>query len=415
MAAAPPRSDARARPGEQVRARALGGRLRRGDASRRRASRRTTPRPVGVGVPENASRVTRVGIAPVGTASRGVRLTRGAYRHGLAGDSSTPTPRFPARAPASPSDPRPPLHAPPLAQQPDKTTSRLIKPSASTPTSPPPRPRGTASTTRREPAARSLPRGYHRTPPPSARRRTAGATDATPPPRRHPRARVHARRRGAGDGDARCSPNAAGRVRARPANAPTVSSVARTSAAAAAGPAVPGDGVNLRGGERGGGGGGDGIQATFGKKARAEFAASRESPPEGGDSPPPPPPPPPPRRSPRREPSRGFRFGGGDVGAGRPPSLRLAVGGVRGDGDRLARPRGALGAPPRARSPARVQDHDRRGRVVRVRSRGVPRVESRRRLGGSRRVEFLRRNRREFSRAHVLERAARDPTPPRRG
>ena len=162
------------------------------------------------------------------------------------------------------------------------------------------------------------------------------------------------------------------------------------------------------------------IQATFkGKKARAEFAASRESSPEGGGLS---------RRRllrrrrrragrSRREPSRGFpRFGGGDVRRRRPlVGFGLAVGGVRGDGDRLARPRGALGAPPRARSPARVQDHDRRGRVVRVRSRGVPRVESRRRLGGSRRVEFLRRNRREFSRAHVLERAARDPTPSRRG
>jgi hypothetical protein len=51
------------------------------------------------------------------------------------------------------------------------------------------------------------------------------------------------------------------------------------------------------------------------------------------------------------------------------------VGGVRGDGDRLARPRGALGARPRARPP-RAGTRSRSARSSRTRS--VPRRTARR-------------------------------------
>ena len=220
-------------------------------------------------------------------------------------------------------------------------------------------------------------------------------------------------------------PNAAPPGAGPPANAPIVSSVGRGPlAAAAAGsgpaafPATASTGAAASAEEEEAAA--TRIQATFkGKKARAEFAASRESSPrKAADSPA--------AASsaaaaapvarvanPRADflVSAAATFGAAD------PSSASVSRWAAFAGTAIASlvPAAPSGLRPRARSPARVQDHDRRGRVVRVRSRGVPRVESRRRLGGSRRVEFLRRNRREFSRAHVLERAARDPTPSRRG
>ena len=297
MAAAPPRSDARAlaaRPGEQVRARARTRTPARVEATRRGDARPGAPPPDPlVSASPRTRRASPASASPPSEPPRAASASpAGPIATGSPGIRPRPRPGSPRAHPRPPLTRAPPPSRPPLAQQPDKTTSRLIKPSASTPTSPPPRPRGTASTTRREPAARPF---------------RADTTERLPPRRgvvprarqtrrrrraRHraiPRAHGRHRRRGAGDGgDARCPPNAAPPGAGPLANAPIVSSVGRgplAAAAAGSGPAAfPGDGVNGRRRRGGGGGGGDedprDVQGEEG--ARRIRRVEGELPPEGG-------------------------------------------------------------------------------------------------------------------------------------